>query len=376
MKRPVILGIAITNRPHLRLREHPLSIVDKKWFESNNITPARELQEDEKLVRVPVLVKGKYKHPYGELNFDDTAISKMLEHVTNKIGDFEEGLDYQHKPDRKEGMLAWFSESEGGWLSLENNVLVGYGVPTGDEVLNIVDKKKFKYASLEFHPNYRSNVSKTYLSQDFYEEDTMSDVTLTKEEYEALLADKTKLSDLESKLAELTGKIETAETKVAETTEALNQANTELEAAKNKIVKLEGVEEEEDDPKIIALQNKVAELSKQSLVREVDLIITKAKLPNDKGQAHAPAVLDAFQALMLGNALGDEVVKLENGVDPEAIGKYTRDWAKHVLLEIMPRTVQLENQIDIVETPSVAQETEMLTKGTEFGKSFWGGVNV
>ena len=131
-------------------------------------------------------------------------------------------------------------------------------------------------------------------------------------------------------------------------------------------------EGEETDPKIIALQNRVNELAKESLLREVDLVITKAKLPNDKGLALSQAVLDGFQALMLGAEMGEDVIKLEDGSSPEAIGKYTREWAKHMLHNVLPKTLKLESTTVPAESTPLDKAVDDLARGSELGKSFWG----
>lgn len=149
MKNPVILGIAATNRPHVRLREHPLSMVkiDGKEY-----------------VRVPFMVKGRYKHPTGPLDFNDEAFAQMISNHKNKVGDFAESLDMKHFPEK--GSLAWFDADKGGFIKQEGNLLVGYGVPTGPETIDIVNSGKFRYASVEFQPNYQSNLEQQYLEND------------------------------------------------------------------------------------------------------------------------------------------------------------------------------------------------------------------
>lgn len=146
MKNPVILGVAATNRPHVRLREHPMSIVEI---------------DGKKMVRVPFMVKGKYRHPMGSLDFTDDVFEKMITNHIQKVGDFGEGLDVKHIPDL--GSLAWFDPDLGGKIVKEDNLLVGYGVPTGDDSLKFIENGKFRWASVEFHPDYKSTLEKKYL---------------------------------------------------------------------------------------------------------------------------------------------------------------------------------------------------------------------
>lgn len=148
MKNPVILGVAATNRPHVRLREHPMEVVEV---------------DGKKMIRVPFMVKGKYRHPMGSLDFTDAVFDKMIQNHQAKAGDFAEGLDVKHIPDL--GSLAWFDPDKGGRIVKEGNLLVGYGVPTGEDAIGIVESGKFRYSSVEFHPDYKSNLERTYLEE-------------------------------------------------------------------------------------------------------------------------------------------------------------------------------------------------------------------
>lgn len=168
MKRPVMLGVALTNRPHVRLKKHPISVVEK---------------DGEKLVRVPFMVKGKYHHPQGDLDFTDDAFDKMLENYRNGVADYDLAADSKHQPER--GAWMWFQEELGGKVVRENvngeDLLVGYAKPADESVIRDLSgvAPKFRYASLEFHPNYRSNVKQTYLSEDLTDwEDSMENITL------------------------------------------------------------------------------------------------------------------------------------------------------------------------------------------------------
>lgn len=157
MRNPVILGVAATNRPHVRLREHPMTVVVD--------------ETGKKMIRVPFMVAGKYKHPLGPLDFTRESFSKMIENNKKGVGDFAPGLDIRHLPDM--GAIAWFDEEKGGKIVQEGNVLVGYGAPTDDKSLEIIEKGKYRWASVEFHPDYQSNLEKTYLSGDLYVEEEM-----------------------------------------------------------------------------------------------------------------------------------------------------------------------------------------------------------
>lgn len=163
MKNPVWLGCAVTNRPHIRLKEFPLSIVEI---------------DGKKFIRVPMMKAGRYKHPQGELDMTGSVLDAFIQNHEKGLADFEVVLDAKHQPDR--GALGLFEKKHGGFVQREKadkpliadpggELLVSYGVPTGDDAVESVEKGRFRHASMEFHPNYSSNVEQTYLSSDMRE---------------------------------------------------------------------------------------------------------------------------------------------------------------------------------------------------------------
>jgi hypothetical protein len=156
MKRPVMTGVALTNRPHIRLRNYPIEVIE---------------ENDKPMFRVPFMVAGRYLHPSGELDFTEQVFDDFIKNQTAKIADNDLGLDAKHQPDR--GAWAWFEPALGGRVVKEvingDKLLVGYGVPTDEDAVDKLKKSVFRYASLEFHPNYRSNLKQTYLSEDLEE---------------------------------------------------------------------------------------------------------------------------------------------------------------------------------------------------------------
>lgn len=158
---PVILGIAATNRPHLPLP--PMSVVEK---------------DGEKFVRVPFLRKGVFRHPRGNLIFNDAVMDKMLDNYQNKRSHYGVSLDLRHDP--KLGAWAWFDRN-GGHITSENDpefgrLLVAYGKPTSEKALDMVRSGMYQYASIEFDPNRKDTLMEK-LSADDLVEISLEDIT-------------------------------------------------------------------------------------------------------------------------------------------------------------------------------------------------------
>jgi hypothetical protein len=163
MKNPVWLGCAVTNRPHIRLKEHPLSVVDING---------------KKFIRVPMMKAGKYRHPQGDLDMTGDVLNQFIDNHNKGLADFEVVLDAKHQPDR--GALGLFESKQGAFVQREKagtpqvsdpngELLVAYAIPTGDDAVETIESGKFRHASMEFHPDYSSNVEQTYLSSDLRE---------------------------------------------------------------------------------------------------------------------------------------------------------------------------------------------------------------
>lgn len=152
---PVILGVAATNRPHLPLPPMGVVKIDGQSY-----------------IRVPFLRKGVFKHPTGNLIFNDKIFERMMDNHYQGQSHYGVSLDIRHKPEL--GSLAWFDEDKGGFIREEHDpkfgdLLVGYGLPTSEQAVDIIKNKQYAYASVEFSPNYSSNMIQT-LSYDDLEE--------------------------------------------------------------------------------------------------------------------------------------------------------------------------------------------------------------
>lgn len=147
MKNPVWLGCAVTNRPHIRLKEHPLSVVEV---------------DGKKYIRVPMMKAGKYRHPQGDLDMTGNVLDQFIQNHTKGLADFEVVLDAKHQPDR--GALGLFESKSGAFVQREKagtpqiadpngELLVAYAIPTGADAVETIESGKFRHASMVLSPS-------------------------------------------------------------------------------------------------------------------------------------------------------------------------------------------------------------------------------
>ncbi|OGC94078.1 MAG: hypothetical protein A2W25_11895 [candidate division Zixibacteria bacterium RBG_16_53_22] len=342
---PVILGIAATNRPHLPLP--PMSIVE--------LTPpttggASTPGTTKRYARVPFLRQGIYSHPqHGNLVFNDQTMRRMLDNHRAKVNHHGVSLDVRHKPEL--GALAWFNDA--GWIQEEDDpeygkLLVGYGPVERPETEEIIGKGVYKYASVEFHPNYESNI------------------------VDKLSADDLRAVNLEELLQEVNMEFPV---KNEDGTVLLSADQfTEYEALKVKVTDLEAKikppEPELPEHVRVLLERQDQEmkaLKRGMLASRVEAAVVKAKAYRDaNGCGHAPVLLEWATNVMQGRPVGEgeAVIKLEGNSDGAFVEYVNRAVAR--LLETLPGQMPMGNR---TEWDDVRLETPEMTK--EDFKSFW-----
>lgn len=343
---PVITGVAVTNIPHLPLPA--ISVIDG---------------EGKRMVRVPFLRAGIFRHPNGDLIFNDKVFDKMLEN--NKIGKPHYGvsLNERHK---QAAALAWFDEKRGGYIAKETDpdfgtLLVGYGIPTSERVVEMIQNGEYVYASAEFQPNHRDTMI-AKLSMDDMEEITL----------EELLEERT-MEDVTISLEQLQAEIQGKDEKIVNLEATLKETNDKLVELEKQLAKPEVKPELPVDVRIM-LEDQAKEiqrLKKNALETQVSLVIAKAESYRDSnGNGHSPVLLEIARSAMLGEpiAQGDETIKLESG-KPADVADYFRKVFVHVLNNV-PGQVSFTGK-----TESDDERQVSLERGTGFVesdyKSFW-----
>lgn len=354
-KGPALMAVAVTSKPHLRQRGHEIKIVEI---------------DGAKLVRVPLMRKGIYSHPWvGKMVFDDEFFETMIENHGSAITDYPVALDFRHTDSL--GSLAFLDREDGGRLEMEGNWLVAHGPPTDEESEKIINSRKWRFSSPEFHPDYESNLLKKlsdgqkYITlekcievkegesmskkviklanQSFELEDNGNGFLLTEEAISALevlgdegLVTKKTLEDAQGREAILEARItelEQEEEDDADEPEMSEAARVKLEAAEARIQLLETERTEE---KMTRLKEQVAVALQSAREMTVD------------GYGYTKQFLDLIQSgLMLGDFKdkSGSAVKLELGDD--GMASYFRNLLKRTLeigLERVPRKQKTESE--------------------------------
>lgn len=347
---PVIVGIAATNIPHLPLP--PMSVVE---------------EGGETKVRVPFLRKGIFRHPNGNLVFDDNLFRKVLENHKAGKSHYGVSLNEKHKPGVA---MAWFDAERDGTIVQETDakygdLLVAYGKPTSDKVIEMIKNREYAFASVELSPNYKSNMI-ARLSSDELEEIQLEDLYLE-------IPEELKMDEVTISLEEYNG--------LKEQADGVNSLLEQLQAAKDKVAELEQKQvalevpakpELPEDVRVMLeeQQNEIARLKKNALETQVALVITKAESYRDSnGNGHSPVLLEIAKEAMLGNEVkvtDEQVIKLESG-RPADIADYFRKVFVH-MLSTVPGTVRLESKTEPDEVPSF--ERGLAFKNEDY-KAFW-----
>ena len=337
---PALVAAAVTAKPHLRQRGHEIKIVER---------------DGQKLVQVPLFRQGIYRHPKGKLVLNQKFFNRIIENHEKKVTDYPVHLDFRHTDSM--GALAFLDAADGGFLEVNEGWLTAYGPPVDEKAEEVINSRKWRYASAEFAPDYESNLvqklSTEHLSEmsqndilDGYqanmevtmpEELTFGDVKVTLEEAE----------DGESFV--LTQDALTSITDVYTAVEKAGGENADkVVKLEEQIVTLEAQVKElapEPDPEIPeavrlqleAHQVELKELRQQRLKERIALALERARAyEDDKGNKHSPVLLEMCEKALALKPIGegDDVIKLESA-DQEGAENYLRNFIR-ILLETIP----------------------------------------
>jgi len=348
---PTLTAAAVTAKPHLPQRGKEIKLVEI---------------DGKKYVEVPLLRKGIYRHPKGKLVFSDRFINRMVENHANKVTDYPVHLDFRHSD--TQGSLAFLDPEDGGWLEYKpDGWLYGYGVPADKQAEQIIESRKWRFASPEFWTNYKSNlvsyklsadelrpVDESELLEEIMEKTiTFGDVVIKLEGADgAYTLDGEGVSALDKlvakfdELAKLAQEVEQLKAKVG----TLTQEKAELE---KKVV----TEEEPEIPeplrlRLEALERRNAELEQTRLRDQVALTISQAEQYIDsEGRGHSPVFLELVRKGLLLEAFdgANGAIQLEAQTDA-GVTSYYRNLLKR-MTEIVPGQMPKDGKTGHEESP-------------------------
>ena len=320
---PVMVGAAATNRPHLK-----------------GLPAITELEDG--ILRVPLIVLGRWKHISGVLNFTRGYVSRLRDNFESNVLGMDTSLDARHLPQL--GALAWFKR-----LAFEDqddkHLLVGYADPTPSGK-QVVVEKRYKYASIEFHPNYSHPLLEA-LSEEGIDStwDGVDDIEL--EHVHVKEADMPETIGLEQRILALETSLEEA-----------GKSKTDLE----KLLQAE--------------RDRNLALEQQSAKRFVETVVLKAVNYRDSdGRAHPKLLLDWAKQILLGEAIGegDETISLSDDADAQGAKVYFRravNWLLTNLPGVVPMTTSGERETG--RTIANSDDVEFDEEDTAEIKSAWG----
>lgn len=339
---PALVGVAMTNTPHLRFIDQEITIVKN--------------ESGDKLLRIPILRTGTFKYKSGKLRFTPKVFQKIVENHEKGVTDFMPSLNLHHQRGKA---LAWFHQARGGRLAVEGNLLVGYGKPTSQETLDLVKNGLYAYASAEFVPDYRSNAIRVTMEalEEISSKEIMKEMELQYTEkdgkyvfsteqfdqVEQMIAD---LEQAQNRVTELETEAGEAKTAAKANTDKTAELEQQLNDATAKITELEKGDDndQEEVPESVRVQleenaAEIKRLKEAGLKSQINGIISKASRPVD-GKTHPAFLLEFAKAALYGQPIGegDTVVKLES-TDAGGYARYLQQTVVH-LLENLPRTVQ------------------------------------
>lgn len=338
MENPVLLRIAATNQPHLRLRDYPNTVVER-----NN----------SKMLRIPIAYQGVFKHPKGKIVLDEETMNSIIKNHNDSVADVEPYFRIRHE---SRDALGWL---EKGNLVLENKVLVAYITPTDEDAVNLIQNKKYKYASMDLHPAYKSNLDYTLEGNDLQEyleeEETMAveNQETTEEVLDNVETTTDSNNDLQSKFDALSQKFdaltelltkneEDEDSKEDKEDEEGNSENAELEAAKQRILELE---------------SKVKIKNKNLIVEKLSGHVTS------EGKGYDAALLNYVTNLIDNKQLNDDLLALEESSTLEDVHNYYQAAIVTLVLEHVPAS------LNIIDKDNTEEEKENInlenTENTE-----------
>ncbi len=300
---PVMTAWAFTNKPFVQGLD-PLSFVDEsgsEWVEGESA--------GKKLIKVPLLILGKWKHAMGILNFTKEFVQKLQESFKSGVAGHQISADARHRDTL--GALAWavgkfvFEINKQG---KEQWSLLAEPTPQGEQ---FVKDKVYRYGSIEFHPDFQNRSVKQALSADGISGEWSEDLAL-----QATSIDRTEFPEYYEErdvTKEDTNSTEvTPEQQLAQLTSQVAAFQAERDASQLEI--------KSRDERIVGLERLAIERFVESLCLQAKAYRDPAKRP------HSAVFLQWLRSVLTCSEIdeGEKAIKLEDARDTGQIHAYYR----------------------------------------------------
>ena len=340
---PVIYGVAATNRPHLNLKDYPLSVVDI---------------DGQKFIRVPMLPKGKFKHPDGTLEFNDEFFDKVIENHEKRVWDYPPFLMETHKGTTS---LGSFDPKDGAFLKREDKILVGYAKPSNERAIKKIEEKEYSFASPEIRFNYSSNELENK-SLDFtkLEEILEGDIMTDNINLEALQSDNEKLK---TRNEELSLKLKDTDVKLESKDKEINELKETVVALEAKVAEYN--KEQEKSEEVVKLEAQIAKLEQARNRDRSDALLENLKVFVENKKGYPAGAINLVEAIFAKKVFGANEVSLES-VDNN-VDIYYQKAIVEIFKNYVTPEVNLESQTNGDEVELEATEVTL----REAGQKLW-----
>lgn len=309
---PVMTGVGVTIKPHI-MGLDPLSVYE---------------QGEETWTKIPILLLGRWLHRNGILNFTMETVAKLKAALQSGAAGHEIAVDSRHES--KNGAVGWIKDlvTERRADGKEQVSVLARLTKWGKDLLS---DDRFKYGSIEFHPNFKPRMVGASSALEFDE-----GVFFQLEEGEVPLT-----ASWPNTQASANGAQEETmpDDKKPDTDQATAISMEQFE--QYKLEQQKALQEMEQ--RLEAERNRATSLEQFAIRQFVDAIVAKAESYRDsEGRAHGKYFLEWLDSVLMckQSGEGDEVIKLEADAGIEDVHAYYRRRIAQLSLE-MPGTVPM-----------------------------------
>jgi hypothetical protein len=340
---PTLLAVAATNHPVIKNMRR-LEVV---------------LHEGEEMIKAQIVRFGTFLHPKakgGKFVLDMKWARRILDNWKANILGQAIFLDPEH--DMRAGSLGEMVSFE----IIEGDGANAYFKPTPDG-LDAVKSKKYSYASVFFHPDYKGSEVKIDAGEEFKEVDLFQ-LALAEVGDDLQLQEERAMAGKDKRPGEgAPDQLPPGGPAPDETVLALAERESAIAAAEAKLAEDRAAMSTEVAEMRAEMKQERIQLAEQGRLAQVDALLAKAELPNEAGFCIDKGLLDVVAAALRCEDIEGGAVKLSEDDSP-SLDKWKAYFydALYKVLELAPRGVPTAGGIQGSETRPGSADTIQLAK--------------
>lgn len=328
--------------------------------------PTEQSQDEEVInARIPSFRLSKFNHPhYGIIEFTDASLRTVIDNFHGDVVGTDLAINEGHKSDQA---IGWIKDLERTGKQI--NVMAHMT----EEGLDLIKKKKYKYASIEYERNFVDPETGKEMGT------TLVGLALTNKPFISRQGSVSVMSmdDFDEEELESVSSVIVLDVRYQKE-ETMNEENksTEQESKTTPMpqdeVKLSRAEYEDLKTKYLSLQSNAVELEKQTAALKtevrntnIDKMMLSAEARITDGKKMAPAVIDWARNFMKGTEINGVKLSNDNATD------YIDAAITHLLNDVIPCTVPVQsaNTDEALSRPEDTTEGDKVTQ--EDVSRFW-----